>query len=135
MKKITKPRAILASIGLAALGGLVVASAVSLSLQANHELAAGSSVTQSCQTGVIGVGFDTPAWSAGTQKFTVSAVSLTNIEATCDGKNVKVVVADATGASLGAVTTTIAPTAGAQSFALPSAVNSNTVASVNVVVY
>ncbi len=135
MKKITKPRVIVAALGLAALAGLTVASATSLSLQANHDLAAGASVTQSCQTGVIGVGFDTPAWAPGTQKFTVSSTTLSNIEASCNGKNAKIVVADATGAALAQQTAVIAPTAGAQSFALGAAIDSVAVASINVVIY
>jgi len=135
MKKITKPKAILAALGLAAFAGLTVASATSLSLQANHDLAAGSSVTQSCQTGTIGVAFDTPVWAPATSKFTVSSTTLSAIEASCNGKNVKVVVANAAGTALATQTAVIAPTAGAQTFALGSAIPSDTVASINVVIY
>lgn len=129
----------LVSLSIAGLGAsaFVVASAVDLGVEANNQLGAGVSITETCQpAGVdndIAVAFGTPAYSAATKSFAVSNVSLSNLAAACNGLDVQVVVADADGDSLGSFagvvggTTLTAP--------LTSAINSEEVATVSVVIY
>jgi hypothetical protein len=135
--KISKPKVILASVAALALTGFTAASATSLSLQSNNELAAGTSVTASCQQvadGAITVAFSTPTWDAVSQKFTVDAVNLGNISEECENFSAKVVVADASGTQLGTQPVTL-DDSGSAAFVLGSAVDSAAVGSVNVVVY
>lgn len=136
-KKVNKTSVALVIAGLTATVGFAVASAVSLGVSANNELAAGTSVTASCQPAGLGndivVGFDTPVYVPATQGFTVDSVELSNVDAACNGLAVQVVVADATGASLGSFTGTVG--GATVSAALPASVDSETVASVSVVIY
>jgi hypothetical protein len=128
---------LLAGAGVLVAGFGVAASAVALGIEANNELGAGVSITETCQPeGVsndIAVGFSTPNYVPVDQTFEVGAAVLSNIDAACNGLDVQVVVADATGAELGSYTGTIS---GASVTAtLPAPVDSAEVASVAVVIY
>ena len=135
--KVTKFKVALAISSFAAASLFVVASAVSLGVTSNNQLAAGTSVTAACQpSGAsqdIVVGFDTPTYVPATKKFNVGAVKLTNVAVACNTKKVQVVVANAAGASIGAYTGTISGTS--LSATLPASVDSEAVASVSVVIY
>jgi len=132
-----KTKLTIAGLGIAVLaaGGLSVASAVALGITANNELGAGTSVTATCQPvgDDIIVGFSEPTYVSGTQTFDVAAVELSNIQATCDGLDIKVVVADGTGAALGTVSGTVSGST--YTATLPAAVDSAEVGSVSVVIY
>jgi len=127
-----------AAIGMGiALTGAAVASAVSLGIEANHDLAAGTSVTASCQpagaSNDIAVGFSTPTYVAASQTFTVNEVVLSNVLPACNGLEYQVVVADSAGASLGTVNGTVG--GATVNAALSGAVDTDDVASVSVVIY
>jgi len=132
-----KSKLLIAGLGVAAFAtvGLTVASAVALGIAANNELGAGTSVTATCQPvgDDIVVGFSEPAYVASTQTFDVDAVELSNIQATCDGLDIKVVVADTLGNSLGEVAGTVS--GATYTATLPAAVDSAEVGSVSVVIY
>jgi hypothetical protein len=117
--------------------GSGAASAVSLGIQANNGLGAGTSVTAACQpSGVandISVTWAAPTYVPATNNFTVSSLNLANIAAACNGKSYKVVVADASGASLYATSGTITGTSTAITVA--PTVAASAVASVAVTIY
>ena len=135
--KLTRTKIALGLSALAAASLLVVASAVSLGVTANNQLGAGTSVTATCQpagaANDIVVGFDTPTYVPATKKFNVASVKLTNVAAACNTKKVQIVVADASGASIGSYTGTISGTS--LTAALPTSVDSSLVGSVSVVIY
>lgn len=127
----------LAGAGVLVAGFGVAASAVALGIEANNELGAGVSITETCQPEGVGndiaVGFSTPTYVPADQTFEVAAAVLSNIDAACVGLDVQVVVADATGAELGAFDGVIGGTT--LTATLPAAVDSAEVASVAVVIY
>ena len=126
----------LSAVALAALG-MGVASAISLGIESNHNLGAGTSVTTTCQpAGVsndITVGFSTPDYVAASTSFTVSDVVLGNVDAACDGLEYKVVVADTAGDELESVLGTVSGTSVTATFA--SVLDTEDIASVSVVIY
>lgn len=126
---------VLAGLGIAALG-VTVASAVQLGIEENNDLAANVSITETCQPTsgpLIKVGFSEPVYVATPQGFTVASVQLTNIAAACNGKDVKVVVAGASGAPLGSVSSVVA--GGSLTVTLPAPVDTASVESVAVTIY
>lgn len=139
MNKLTSRKLKFGALSVAAMAalGMGVASAVSLGIEANHDLGAGTSVTATCQPAGVGnditVGFSAPTYVPATSSFTVADVLLGNIDAACTGLNYKVVVADSLGVSLDEVTGTVG---GASATAtLVSTVATADVASVSVVIY
>ncbi len=126
----------LSVVAIAALG-MGVASAVSLGIEANNELGAGTSVTATCQpagaSNDITVGFPAPAYDGLTTSFTVDQVLLGNVDPACSGLNYKVVVADGTGAALDSVLGTVGGASVTANLVAPVATGD--VASVSVVIY
>ncbi len=95
-----------AAIALAFVGiaGLSLASASQLNLTGGT-LQAGQ-ITADCQTsGAIGVSY-TSAWDATNKYYAVSAVSFSNVDAACNGKNLEVKLLKADGSVLATYTGT-----------------------------
>lgn len=134
MKKIRIVRYAL-PLGIALTAGLAsVASAVNLGVSANNELAAGTSVTSTCQptSGTpISVGYDVPALTSG--NYTVSKVNLSAIAAACNGKNIKISVLDATNTKLADYTGTIGATTLSATLSVTAVVSN--VATVAITIY
>lgn len=134
--KISKTKLALITMGIIGATGLGVASAVNLGISANNELAAGTSVTATCQpAGVsndIDVAFSAPVYVPATQTFSVNQVILGNVAAACNTKNYDLVVANAAGASIGTATGVVSGTS--VTVTLPAAVDAALVASVSLVI-
>ncbi len=114
-----------------------VASAVSLGIEANNELGAGTSVTATCQpagaSNDIAVGFSNPTYMAATTSFSVADIILSNVDVACTGLNYKIVVADNLGVSLDESLGVISGPS--VTTALAGAVATEDIASVSVVIY
>ncbi len=134
-------------IGIAVAGGALVAgvfaaSAASLGTLTATSLGTTANVVAACQTSLLGVNWGTSTYTgAGTatstsgSTFNVSAITLTGVAAPCIGKSLKVVVADASGASL--ATETGLPTAASPttSVTLSTAVDTKKIEQITVTIY
>jgi hypothetical protein len=97
-----------AAIALAVVGvaGLSLASAATLSINANS-LGAGTDLVASCDTDGVDVGFGT-AWDAvGNDGYDATAVDVTSIDAACNGQDIAVTLT-AAGVVVDEVTGTVA---------------------------
>jgi len=130
--KLTKTQATIGILAVAAAGALTAAAAATLSVDATSTLQAGTADLAQCQTGVLNVAAATPAWNV--DHYSVSSVNLTNFDADCNGKSVKIDVLDAAGHSIasGPAGTVAALSA---SVTLTSAVNAADVEGFAVVIY
>lgn len=102
------------ALGVVGVAGLSLAAASQLSLSVNSNLQAGVEVLADCQTAVVGVEFDSPAWNAG--QFDVDGATLSSIDAACDGLEYTLVVLGAADAELASASGTVSGTSIAAAF-------------------
>lgn len=112
-----------------------VASAVSLGVNQNNALGAGTSVTSTCQPTsgpLIAVAFDTAGLAVTSGNYTASTVTLSNIAAACNNKPIKLTVLDASNNALATYSGTILGTS--LSAVLSTPVSASSSASVAIVI-
>jgi hypothetical protein len=114
IRKSTSLKFAAVAIGVAGIVGLTISSASSLNL-AGGTVGAAASVVASCQSaaaGAITVNFDNTfsATTPGGAGYSVTQVSLGNVDTNCNGQKVKVTLTNASGASLGEFTGTVGTT-------------------------
>src|SRR5690606_29869105 len=102
------------ALGVVGVAGLSLAAASQLSLSVNSNLQAGVEVLADCQTAVVGVEFDSPAWNAG--QFDVDGATLSSIDAACNGLEYTLVVLGAADAELASASGTVSGTSIAAAF-------------------
>jgi hypothetical protein len=128
-----------AAVALAVIGiaGLSLASAAQLGLT-SASVGAGSTVVASCDTDGIAVGY-TNAYNTTTNKYDVSGVTLTGVNAACNGLKYKIQLQQGTatktalGGELTGASLTVA--AGAASVPLSANVDAELVTGVSIVIY
>lgn len=91
-----------------------------------------ATVVASCDTDGVNTSFSAPAWDSGTKHYGVSVLSVSSINAACNGDTIDVTLTDTGGASLGEATGTVA--AGAASLTFSPSVASTSVAGIEVVI-
>jgi hypothetical protein len=99
-----KRRHVLAGVAALATFGAVVGSAATLGGITSASLGADASVVAGCDPNGITVSYTT-SFSAGA--YAVSGVTLGGVDAACNGKNVRVTLADAADVSLGEASSTV----------------------------
>ncbi|MCL3861509.1 hypothetical protein [Actinotalea sp. K2] len=121
-----------AALALAVVGvaGLTLASAAQLNVN-SASLGAGTDIVAACDDDGIDVTF-TNGYSADEATYLTSAVTLGDVATACVGNDLRITLADADGASLAEITTTVA--AGGPAYSLTSAVDAELVESVSVVI-
>lgn len=107
-----------------AMFGVVGASAASLGGITSTSLGADATVVSSCDTNGISLAY-TNAYSAALGKYTTSSVSVTNIEAACNGLPISLTLFGTSNVSLGSGTTTVA--AGAATIPMSAGLQSDLV--------
>lgn len=128
MFKSRKPAAI--ALGLVGVAGLSLASAAQLNVS-TATLGADTEIVSACDTvGGIGVEFTNQYATTGYQ---TNAVTLTDVDAPCDGLTLAITLADVNGAALGEITGVTAAT-GTATYNLPAAVDAAAVEKVSVVI-
>jgi hypothetical protein len=91
-----------------------------------------ATVVASCDTDGVNTSFSAPAWDSVSQHYGVSTLSVSSINAACNGDTIDVTLTDSSGASLGEGTGTVA--AGAASVTFPTPVASSSVEGIEVVI-
>ncbi len=108
--------------------GLAAASAASLGGLTSSSLGADNGAVTSCDTNGVAIAYGAPTYQtagANAGQYTVSTVSVTGIDTTCNGKTVAVTLSDAGNVSLGSGTAVVA--AGAASITLATPANAKAI--------
>lgn len=118
------------TLGLVGVAGLSLASAAQLNVS-TATLGADTEIVSACDTvGGIGVEFGNEYTTAGYQ---TEVVTLTEVDATCDGLALAITLADENGVSLGEITGVDAAT-GTATYELPAGVDAAAVEKVSVII-
>ena len=117
--------------GLAVFGG-TFAFAATLGGVTTGTVGDSATVIASCDTDGVTTAFGAPSWDSVNKRYGLTSLSVTNINAACNGLGIRVTLKDGTGASLAEVTGTVA--SGAASFALSPSVSAQSVAGIDVVI-
>jgi hypothetical protein len=97
-----------AALGLAAFGA-IAASAAGLGGLTSQSVGSSDTVVASCDTNGVGINYTT-SYNATSSKYVVTGVTLTGVDAACNGLTAAVTLKDSGGASLTSGTATVAGT-------------------------
>jgi hypothetical protein len=91
-----------------------------------------TTVIASCDTDGVAAAFGTPSWDSTNKRYGLTTLNVTSINTACNTDAIKVTLKDATGASLGEATGTVA--AGAASLTFSPSVSAQSVTGMDVVI-
>ena len=121
-------RLAMAALGVAAFGA-IAASAAGLGGLNSTSVGSNDTVVASCDTDGVNITYTT-SYSATASKYMVTSVTLSGVNAACNGETAAVTVKDGTGASIGSGSATVAGTSQAVSLGAGAAAESVVGASV-----
>jgi hypothetical protein len=117
--------------GLAVFGG-TFAFAAGLGGVTTGTVGDSATVVASCDTDGVTATFGAPSWDGTNNRYGLTTLDVTNINAACNGLGIKVTLKDNTGASLGEATGTVAT--GAASLTFSPSVSAQAVEGIDVVI-
>jgi hypothetical protein len=127
-----KRAAIAIGAGLAVTAGVIAASAASLGGLGSANLGAAATVVASCDTDGVNIGYTTAYEAGAPGDYVVTGVTVSSVNAACDGQNISVTLSDGT-ASLDSVNGVVL-TGGSTTLALSAGANAQAVTGASVVI-
>ena len=120
------------TVALAVFGGAFAFAASLGGITAAGTVGDSAAVVASCDTDGVTTSFSAPAWDGGLKHYGVTDLTVSGINAACNGNSIDVTLTDSGGSSLGEATGTVAGTSATLTFS--PAVSSSSVEGIEVVI-
>jgi hypothetical protein len=120
------------AVALAVFGGTFAFAASLGGITAAGTVGDSAAVVASCDTDGVSTSFAAPAWDGGIKHYGVSDLTVSGIDAACNGDAIHVTLTDSSGASLGEASGTLSGTSIVLTFS--PAVSSSSVEGIEVVI-